>query len=120
MKCERTRRTQPAIKVRPFPEERAVLEECAAAARMPLAGFLLAAGLGTTVKSVVDLQHVATLAKAHADMGRLGGLLKLWLSREGTAGLDHPTKAEIRNLLHRIDEAQNTIKTAAERVVKRF
>jgi hypothetical protein len=38
-------------------------------------------------KSVYDLEAVEQLAKVGADLGRLGGLLKLWLSTK-TEGIN--------------------------------
>ncbi|WP_211101722.1 plasmid mobilization protein, partial [Azospirillum brasilense] len=67
----RARRTQPYLKVRPFPDERAELELLAASAGLPVSEFLLSAGLGATIKSVVDLQQVATLSRVNADQGRV-------------------------------------------------
>ena len=44
--------------------------------------YLRKVGLGYEVKSVLDFERVAELAKVNGDLGRLGGLLKLWLSND--------------------------------------
>ncbi len=36
--------------------------------------------LGYTIQGVIDAQLVRQLAKINGDQGRLGGLLKLWLT----------------------------------------
>lgn len=115
-----TRRTQSPIKVRPLPDERAVLEANAAAAGMPLSAYLLAAGLGMTVKSVVDLRQVEAIAKVNADQGRLGGLLKLWLSKEGRFIPGTPTRMTVTDLLDRIRQTQDVLHDAAKRIVDSF
>lgn len=114
-----TRRTQAPIKVRPLPAERAALKANAAAAGLPLSAFLLAAGLGQTVKSVVDLRQVAELAKVNADLGRLGGLLKLWLTMEGRFVPGYPDQQRILALLDSIRETQDVLKAVAKGMVDR-
>lgn len=47
-----------------------------------MSAFLLATGLNTPIKSRVDLLAVADLAKVNGDLGRVAGLLKLWLSEK--------------------------------------
>ena len=46
-------------------------------------------GLATTidaVKSKLDQQNILSLLRVHADSGRLGGLLKMWLSSPESLG----------------------------------
>ncbi len=115
-----TRRTQPVLKVRPLPDERVLLEANAAAANLPLSAYLLAAGLGATIKSVIDLEQVAVLAKTNADLGRLGGLLKLWLTMEERFVPSYPRHMEINQLLQRIQESQRVLHEAARNIVDHF
>ncbi len=49
-------------------------------AGMSRSSYLLALGLNTPIRSVVDLKAVAELAKINGDFGRIAGLLKLWLT----------------------------------------
>ncbi|TWA81540.1 hypothetical protein FBY14_12432 [Azospirillum brasilense] len=102
-----------------MPAERAALKANAAAAGLPLSAFLLAAGLGQTVKSVVDLRQVAELAKVNADLGRLGGLLKLWLTMEGRFVPGYPDQQRILALLDSIRETQDVLKAVAKGMVDR-
>lgn len=54
--------------------------ECRAAQTgLGLSGYLRAAARNHRVKSVYDLDAVSDLVRVNADLGRVAGLLKLWL-----------------------------------------
>jgi hypothetical protein len=59
--------------------ERTEIEARAAGAGLSMSAYLRATGLNHTLKSVYDLAAVEELAKVGGDLGRFGGLLKLWL-----------------------------------------
>ena len=47
--------------------------------------------MNTPIRSVIDLTAVSELAKVSGDLGRVAGLLKLWLAekrREGANAID--------------------------------
>ncbi|HYG87242.1 MAG TPA: conjugal transfer protein TraJ [Azospirillum sp.] len=115
-----TRRAQPPIKVRPLPAERAALKANADVAGLPLSAYLLAAGLGGTIKSVVDLDHVGDLARINSDLGRLGGLLKLWLTMEERFAPGYPDRAQIAQLLDDLSKTQAALRDSASRIVGLF
>jgi hypothetical protein len=94
-------------------DERARIEQRAAAAGLSISAFLRAAGLHQPIRSVLDHEAVVALAKVNADQGRLGGLLKLWLSEEAGQGV---SGTDIRQLLDRIGEAQAKLAEIAGRV----
>ena len=94
-------------------DERARIEQRAAAAGLSVSAFLRAAGLHQPIRSVLDHEAVIVLAKVNADQGRLGGLLKLWLSGEAGEGV---FATDIRQLLDRIGAAQAKLAEIAGRV----
>ena len=49
---------------------------------MKVARYLREVGLGHTFKGVLDYEQVRELAKINGDLGRIGGLLKLWLTND--------------------------------------
>ena len=49
-------------------------------------GYLRAVGMNTRIRSVVDLKAVADLTRVNGDLGRVAGLLKLWLLEHNGAG----------------------------------
>lgn len=96
-------------RIRVTEEERETILENAAGCSMSPTAYLRALGLNTPVHSTLDKQLVLELMKINADQGRLGGLLKLWLSgqEKGTQGMT----IEIRSLLKEIEETQALLKT---------
>jgi hypothetical protein len=70
------------IKVWVTPHEKQRIETNAKACGMSNSAYLRQVGLGMPIKSILDQQSIADLAKVNADQGRLGGLLKLWLTND--------------------------------------
>lgn len=86
-----TRRRGKPIEVWVTDEEKAAITDKAEEAGMSRSGYLRALGMNTPIRSVVDLAAVADLAKVSGDLGRVAGLLKLWLAEkrgEGANALD--------------------------------
>ena len=110
-KSEATRKGSPPIKVYCLPEEKVLIEEKARDASMSAGGYLRTVGMGYQVQSVLDSRLVLELAKINADQGRLGGLLKLWLTNdERFSGFDEvQMRATIKAVLSRIEEMQATL-----------
>lgn len=75
-------------------------------ARLSISEFLRNLGKGYEPQSVFDSQTIDKLAKLHADQGRLGGLLKLWLSERKDQGA--PVHS-VRSLLQQIERLQMVI-----------
>ena len=83
---------------------------------MTMSTFLLTIGQGYEAKSIVDYERVRELAKISGDLGRLGGLLKWWLTDdERTANFSRDT---ILRLLERIDSTQDEMLVAAKRITR--
>jgi len=78
----------------------------AQAAKLSNSEFLRNLGQGYEPKSAFDSDAIQQLAKLHADQGRLGGLLKLWLSEKNGEGA--PGKS-VRSLLEQIESLQMDI-----------
>lgn len=77
-----TRKASAPLKVYCLPGERAEIESMAQASGHSVSTYLRLVGQGYRVTSILDFEHVQSLAKVNGDLGRLGGLLKLWLSDE--------------------------------------
>ncbi|EHW7386087.1 conjugal transfer transcriptional regulator TraJ [Escherichia coli] len=102
-----TRKGSPPIKVYCLPDERALIEENAKRAGMSVGGYLREVGQGYQITGIVDYEHVRELARINGDLGRLGGLLKLWLTDDvRTARF---TDATILALLAKIEEKQDEL-----------
>lgn len=76
--------------------------------------FIRNAALGITPRSQLDRKNIADLAKLNADMGRLGGLLKLWLMRLEDNELHKGL--QIHDLLRDIHQLKDKIKTAIDKL----
>jgi hypothetical protein len=115
-KKQTTRKSSLPIKVYCLPEERKIIKENAKAAGMSLSAFLLSVGQGYQVQGIVDYERVRNLARINGDLGRVGGLLKLWLTddvRKAVVG----SKA-IYDLLARIDETQAQMAGVMKTIVR--
>jgi hypothetical protein len=110
-----TRKNSPPIKVYCLPEERQRIERNAARVGLTLSSYLLTLGQGYEPRGVVDGEKIEELMRINADLGRLGGLLKLWLTNdERTARFGDAT---IRALLSKIEDTQDAMKEAVRSVV---
>lgn len=95
------RRTR-TLKVTVFEEEAALIEARAAQASLSVAAYLRTVGQGyELVAGRVDLEAVREMARINGDVGRLGGLIKLWLTNDARARAVGP--AILRATLQRID-----------------
>ena len=81
------RRREEVIQVRVSQEELELISANADGAKLTNAEFLRRLGQGHAPKSKVDLGQVRDLCAVAGDLGRLGGLLKLWLSEKRTGSL---------------------------------
>jgi hypothetical protein len=111
-----TRKNSPPIKVYCLPEEKECIGNNAKAAGLSLSAFLLTIGQGYRAQGIVDYEQVRELARINGDLGRLGGLLKLWLTNDvRTASFG---KATILALLDRIEENQNEMGLVMKSIIR--
>lgn len=111
-----TRKSSPAIKVYCLPEEREIIEENAKRAGISVARYLRDVGQGYQVKGVMDYHYVRELIRINGDLGRLGGLLKLWLTDD--VRTFHFGNDTILALLDRIKKTQDEMSQTMKSVVQ--
>ncbi|EGQ8484961.1 conjugal transfer transcriptional regulator TraJ [Vibrio parahaemolyticus] len=110
-----TRKSSPPIKVYCLPEEKKLIEDQAKRAGMSSARYLREVGQGYHIQGVVDYEQVSELAKINGDLGRLGGLLKLWLTNDvRTAQFGEST---IRAVLSKIEATQEEMGAVMTKIV---
>lgn len=103
------------LRVPVLPDEKALIEAQAQRAGMSVARFLREVGQGYRIGGVVDYEQVRELARINGDLGRLGGLLKLWLTNdERTAQFGEAT---LRAVLARIEATQDEMGQVMMKVV---
>jgi len=111
-----TRKGSPPIKVYCLPEEREMIEANAKMAGISVARYLRDVGQGYQVRGVMDYHYVRELVRVNGDLGRLGGLLKLWLTDDSrTARIGDST---ILALLGRIEATQDEMSRLMKSVVQ--
>lgn len=103
------------LRVPVLPEEADEIRRMAAAAGVPVAAYMRSTALGYRLHGVLDHQRVEELMRINGDLGRLGGLLKLWLTddpRTATFG-----EATIRAVLSKIEDTQYEMQQVMRAVV---
>ena len=98
------------------PEEEATIKQLAASTGLSVAAYLRNVGLGYPVRSILDHTRVEELARINGDLGRLGGLLKLWLSNDARAA--QFGASTIRALLSKIEDTQARMHEVMRTVVR--
>jgi hypothetical protein len=111
-------RKQRHLRVPVLPDEEAAIKRQAAVAGLSVAAYLRNVGLGYEIRSVLDLERVDDLARINADLGRLGGLLKLWLTNNGK--LAGYTVAQKHQLVHALLDRIRDNQAAMLEVVKKI
>ena len=122
MKIESTsnRKTTTPIKVCCTPDERQTLIEKARQCGLPVSNFLRSVGLGLGVVSVLDQKRIDDLVRVNGDLGRLGGLLKLWLQSKDLSISATRTvcQSQIQEMLTLVRANQARIEAVIKQVVK--
>lgn len=67
-------------------DEKRALGDRAAQAGLSVSAYMRAAGMNHPIQAKADIEAAAHLVKVAADLGRFGGLLKLWLSERRDEG----------------------------------
>lgn len=103
------------LRVPVLPDEERDIKRMAASTGLTVAAYLRNVGLGYQVRGILDNKRVEELARINGDLGRLGGLLKLWLTDDPrTAQFGEST---IRALLSKIEDTQDHMHQVMQSVV---
>ncbi|MQA21675.1 conjugal transfer transcriptional regulator TraJ [Rugamonas rivuli] len=103
------------LRVPVLQEEAQAIRLLASNAGLPVATYLRKVGLGYRVHGILDHRRVEELARINGDLGRLGGLLKLWLTDDArTARFGETT---ILAVLSKIEDTQRAMQDIMRDVV---
>lgn len=118
MKARKPRLSKRAhhLRVPVLDEERLAIEALARQSRRSVARYLREVGQGYRLASAVDHEAVRELAKVNGDLGRLGGLLKMWLADDPRTARFTPATVEV--LLARIEAQQEAMGQLMQRLVR--
>ena len=113
------RRERHHIKIWCSAEDKALIEELARDVGLSASSYLRQIGLGYKPRAVVDLNEVQRLVAINGDLGRMGGLLKLWLSDDPKLDEFKPEnmRAIVRGLLKKIEAGQEELREVAKAVL---
>jgi hypothetical protein len=114
------RRRDRWVQFRATAEEAEAIAAQARGVGMSVGAYLRAVGVGYQPRAVVDRDRIDAMLKINGDLGRLGGLLKLWLSDD--AKLDQFDRGQVRHAilaaLRRIDENQTDLRDVIRRAMR--
>ncbi len=115
-----TRKKGRHLRVPVLPEEEEAIKANAKTAGLSIAAYLRNVGLGYQPRSVLDLNAIDELAKVNADLGRLGGLLKMWLKNDKKLALYEPVQIQqtILGVLDKIGKTQVELLEKVKKVLK--
>jgi hypothetical protein len=103
--------------VRVTPEEKIMLKRIADSFGISVAELCRQTIFNSTPKSKTDQSAISELAATRADLGRLGGLLKGWLSGSFLTGTPTPQAIpDVVALLREIDAAQKLVISTVTKV----
>ena len=114
-KKEKARRESTPIKVWVTTAEKAAIAEKAAAHSMSISRYLRALGLALPIQSTVDQRAMLDLLKINADLGRLGGLIKMWLTSNESSQSASAQVMEIK-----LDRTLNEISALQKKMKERI
>lgn len=101
-----------------MPEEKKLIDQNAKNVGLSTSTYLRNIGIGIEVKGILDQKAVGDMAKVNADLGRLGGLLKMWLSNDERLAMfnQEQVKASILEALGKIKTAQDELLKTVKRL----
>ncbi|WP_025902226.1 hypothetical protein [Tatumella sp. UCD-D_suzukii] len=97
------------------PDEEAEIAERSEQAGLSKSAYLRNVGMAQPIRSVVDLKAVADLAKVNGDLGRVAGLLKLWLLEKRGQGA---RPADVESMMNDFRKLQTQVHDLMGRVVR--
>jgi hypothetical protein len=97
-------------------EEEEAIKEKVRQAGLSVAAYLRNVGMCYIIQGVIDAELVGQLAQINADQGRLGGLLKLWLTNSEKLGNEDPD--HMRRVIHGVLERTVSMQRAMLEVVR--
>ena len=113
-------RKQTNIKIYCTESERDAIKAQADNHGRSLSSYVKDLALEHKMMSIIDAAHLIEINKHAGDLGRLGGLLKLCLSKADSVKGNSPRvfDAEVRAVLHNIEASQALLHKASNRLTR--
>lgn len=109
-----TRKKQIILTVRCTEEEAALIKAKAFATSGSVSSYLRNLGVSYRVKTILDQKMFLELSRHFSDLGRIGGLLKMWLSNKER--VDTKREKQIKEALQSLHTIQTCIRTKLEKL----
>lgn len=108
------------LRVPVHPDEAAAIEALAKASGMSIAAYLRAVGMGYQPRSIAEHDQVQDMLRINGDLGRLGGLLKLWLTDDRKLEVFPVGQIvrAIRSALREIESTQDEMRGAIRQALR--
>lgn len=118
MKKKPSRQRVQPLKVWALPAEAVAIKGNAANCGLSVSAYLRNLGIHHHPKSILDANNVLELAKVNGDLGRLGGLLKMWLTNDNRLKAlgKEQVLPKIHSLLEEISATQALLLETAKKV----
>lgn len=118
-RAKRRRRTR-VLRIPVLPEEANLIQAQASATGLTIAAYMRNVGTAYRPRSVIDAKQVAKMQRINADLGDLGGLIKLWLADDQKldAYPQEQVLLAVRTALARIDAKQGQLREIIGRVFR--
>ena len=116
-KSERRRRNS-LLQVRVSEEELSLIAGRANACGITCSGYLRQLGMGFLPTSKLDRTSIREICGVAGNLGRLGGLQKLWLSMKRNDSAAHLDSVSIRSIDALWNDLQACVRTLKERIAK--
>ena len=115
-----SRRRSRHLRVPVTEEEGQQIEKLAQQTGLSIAAYLRLVGLGHQPRSAIDRQQARELVRVNGDLGRLGGLLKLWLTDDVKLDEFKPERMTriIRGVLEKIEANQEELRAIVKTVLR--
>jgi hypothetical protein len=99
------------IEIRLSDEELKIITDKAEAHGLNTSTYLRSLAMNYPVKSLVDRQAVSALLKVNGDLGKLGGLFKLWMTRNSDDRDDFSGNRTYKDLDILVDDIEHLAKS---------
>jgi len=107
-KLDENKKRVPGVSIKLNAAEKKTIEEKAAAHSLKPSTYLRNLGLNYPIKVTVDQTAVKDLLKVNADLGRLGGLFKMWLGDMRTDKQEFSKNRSYKNIDDLVDDIEKT------------
>lgn len=116
----KAKRERHHVKIWCSAEDKATIEAAAQASGLSASAYLRVLGLGHQARPIIDIEQGRELVRVNGDLGRLGGLLKLWLTDDAKLEEMAPERMPviIRGVLSKIEANQDELAGIIRKVLR--